>query len=39
MLFRAFPPEQRARAVSILIIPTVVAPAAGPVLGGLLVDT
>jgi len=39
MLFRAFPPEQRARAASILIVPTVVAPAAGPVIGGLLVDT
>ncbi len=39
MLFRAFPPHQRARATSILIIPTVVAPASGPVLGGLLVDT
>lgn len=38
MLFRAFPPQQRARATSILIIPTVVAPASGPVLGGLLVD-
>ena len=39
MLFRAFPPEQRARANSVLIIPTVIAPATGPVLGGLLVDT
>ncbi|HEX3947998.1 MAG TPA: MFS transporter, partial [Acidimicrobiales bacterium] len=39
MLYRAFPPAQRARANAILIVPTVVAPAAGPVLGGLLVDT
>jgi EmrB/QacA subfamily drug resistance transporter len=37
MLFRAFPPEERVRAASILTIPTVVAPALGPVLGGLLV--
>src|ERR1700685_852235 len=36
MLFRAFPPEERVRAASILTIPTVVAPALGPVLGGLL---
>lgn len=39
LLFRAFPPEQRARASSILTIPTVLAPATGPVLGGLLTDT
>jgi EmrB/QacA subfamily drug resistance transporter len=39
MLFRAFPPEQRARASTILSIPTVLAPASGPVLGGLLTDT
>ena len=38
MLFRTFPPEQRVRASGILIIPTVFAPALGPVLGGLLVD-
>jgi EmrB/QacA subfamily drug resistance transporter len=38
MLFRTFPPEQRVRASAILIIPTVVAPAMGPVLGGVLVD-
>jgi EmrB/QacA subfamily drug resistance transporter len=37
MLFRAFPPEERARASTVLIIPTVFAPALGPVLGGLLV--
>lgn len=39
MLFRTFPPEQRVRASGILIIPTVIAPALGPVLGGFLVDT
>jgi EmrB/QacA subfamily drug resistance transporter len=39
LLFRAFPPEKRARASSILAIPTVLAPASGPVLGGWLTDT
>jgi EmrB/QacA subfamily drug resistance transporter len=38
MLFRAFPPEERAQASVVIIIPTVVAPALGPVLGGLFVD-
>src|SRR2546421_7260936 len=38
MLYRTFPPAQRVRVSSILIIPTVIAPASGPVLGGLLVD-
>ncbi|MEZ0113909.1 EmrB/QacA subfamily drug resistance transporter [Catenulispora sp. EB89] len=37
MLYRAFPPHQRLRAASILTIPTAVAPALGPVLGGALV--
>ncbi len=37
MLFRAFPPEERVRAASVLTIPTIVAPALGPVLGGILV--
>jgi EmrB/QacA subfamily drug resistance transporter len=37
MLFRVFPPEERVRASSILIVPTALAPAIGPVLGGLLV--
>jgi EmrB/QacA subfamily drug resistance transporter len=39
MLFRAFPPEERARASTILTVPTVIAPALGPVLGGWLVDS
>ena len=39
MLFRTFPPEERVRASSILTVPTAVAPALGPVLGGLLVTT
>lgn len=38
MLFRAFPPERRAAAAKLLIIPTAIAPASGPVLGGFLVD-
>jgi EmrB/QacA subfamily drug resistance transporter len=37
MLFRVFPPAERIRASSILVIPTAVAPALGPVLGGLFV--
>src|SRR5690606_24997467 len=37
MLFRAFPPIERAKASSVLAVPTVLAPAVGPVLGGLLV--
>ena len=37
MVFRAFPPERRARASQILIIPTAVAPALGPIIGGTLV--
>jgi EmrB/QacA subfamily drug resistance transporter len=39
LLFRAFPPAERARASAILAIPTVIAPATGPVFGGLLTDT
>jgi EmrB/QacA subfamily drug resistance transporter len=38
MLFRAFPPHERAKASTILMIPMVVAPASGPVLGGYLVE-
>src|SRR5437868_3319156 len=37
MLFRAFPPIERAKASTVLILPTVIAPALGPVLGGYLV--
>ena len=37
MLFRAYPPNERARASAVLAIPTVLAPALGPVLGGVLV--
>ncbi len=38
MLYRVFPPEERVRAASILTTPTALAPALGPVLGGLLVS-
>jgi len=38
MLYRAYPPERRARAAAVLLVPTVMAPALGPVLGGFLVD-
>jgi EmrB/QacA subfamily drug resistance transporter len=37
MLYRTFPPSERIRVASILMIPTAMAPALGPVLGGLLV--
>lgn len=37
MLFRAFPPEERAKASTVLIMPTVLAPALGPIVGGWLV--
>ncbi|HTW97442.1 MAG TPA: MFS transporter, partial [Acidimicrobiales bacterium] len=37
MLFRVFPPAERVRASSILTIPTALAPALGPVLGGVFV--
>ncbi|MCL8207834.1 MAG: multidrug efflux MFS transporter [Actinomycetia bacterium] len=37
MLFRAFPPERRARASAVLMLATVLAPATGPVIGGWLV--
>src|SRR5690606_13104289 len=39
MLWRAFPPERRAAASKVLIIPTALAPALGPVLGGVLAET
>ncbi len=37
MLFRAFPPIERAKASTVLIIPTVLAPALGPIVGGWLI--
>jgi len=38
ILYRTFPPEQRVQVSRVLVIPTVIAPATGPVLGGFLVD-
>jgi EmrB/QacA subfamily drug resistance transporter len=38
MLMRAFPPSERARSSTVLMVPIAVAPAVGPVLGGVLVD-
>lgn len=38
MMFRAFPPAERARASAFITIPIVFAPATGPVLGGYLVE-
>ena len=37
LLYRTFPPAERIRASSILVVPTAIAPALGPVLGGLFV--
>ena len=37
MLFRVFPPAERMRASSILVVPATFAPALGPVLGGVFV--
>jgi len=39
MLYRVFPPSERVRAASILTVPTTMAPALGPVLGGFLVTS
>jgi EmrB/QacA subfamily drug resistance transporter len=36
MLYRAFPPSERARASAVLSIPSVLGPALGPVLGGII---
>jgi EmrB/QacA subfamily drug resistance transporter len=38
MMFRTYPPAERIRANRLLIVPTLVAPALGPVIGGVLVD-
>jgi len=35
-LWRAFPPEERSKAAGIMVVPAAVAPASGPVVGGLL---
>ena len=38
MITRAFPPAERNKANQVLIVPTLLAPALGPVIGGALVD-
>ena len=38
ILYRTFPPEERVGVSRILTIPTVIAPASGPVIGGFLVQ-
>lgn len=38
ILYRTFPPEERIGVARILTIPTVIAPASGPVIGGFLVQ-
>ena len=38
ILYRTFPPIERVQVSRILILPTVLAPASGPVIGGLLID-
>ena len=38
MITRAFPPAERIKANQVLIVPTLLAPALGPVIGGILVD-
>jgi EmrB/QacA subfamily drug resistance transporter len=38
LMFRTYPPAERIRANRLLIVPTLMAPALGPVIGGLLVD-
>ena len=38
MLYRSFPPAERVRLSSIINVPIAIAPAIGPVLGGLLVE-
>lgn len=38
MLFRAYPAEERVRLSRVLVLPTAVAPALGPLLGGVFVE-
>jgi EmrB/QacA subfamily drug resistance transporter len=38
MLYRTFPHAERIRATRLLMVPTLLAPALGPVLGGVIVD-
>ncbi len=38
MLYRAFSPQERARVASIIMVPAVLAPACGPIVGGYLIQ-
>lgn len=38
MMFRAFPPHERSKAAGFMVIPTTVAPASGPIVGGFLIE-
>jgi EmrB/QacA subfamily drug resistance transporter len=38
LLYRAFPPEERVRIARLLMFPTIVGPASGPILGGFVVQ-
>ena len=38
MVFRSFPQPERALAAGILVVPTTIAPASGPLIGGLILD-
>jgi len=38
MVWRAFPPEERSKAAGIMVVPAAAAPAAGPILGGVLIE-
>jgi EmrB/QacA subfamily drug resistance transporter len=38
LLYRAFPPEERVRISRLLMFPTIVGPASGPILGGFVVQ-
>ena len=38
MLYRAFPPQERVRVSRLLMFPTILGPALGPIIGGLLVE-
>ncbi len=38
ILYRTFPPIERVQVSRVLVIPTVLAPASGPIIGGFLVD-
>ncbi len=38
MLYRAFPPQERVRVSRLLMFPTILGPALGPIIGGVLVE-